>query len=119
MPPLVEFSQDLVASTTYYWRVDETDSNTTHTSFDWSFTTVSGKTANDSPADGAVIPGDDYPFTGEPTHIWTTLDFIPGATAVKHTGYCSENYDDVLLRVQDANLGDPPNPSAPRDGSSK
>ena len=39
------------------------------------------------------------------------LDFIPGPTAVKHTGYCSANYEDVLLRVQDANLGPPPNPS--------
>jgi predicted outer membrane repeat protein len=111
LPPLVEFTQDLIAGTTYYWRVDETDSNTTHTGELWSFTTVSGKADIDYPADGAVIEGEDYPFIGEPTHIWTMLNFNPGPTAVRHTGYCSENYNDVLLRAQDANLGPPPNPT--------
>jgi hypothetical protein len=112
LPPLYNPPADLIASTTYYWRVDETDANMlTHTGPVWSFSTISGKAQCDYPADGAVIEGEDYPFTGEPTHIWTTLDFLPGPTAVKHTAYFSDKWEDVLLRVQDANLGSPPNPT--------
>ncbi|MHC4099086.1 MAG: hypothetical protein ACYSU3_23900, partial [Planctomycetota bacterium] len=62
----------------------------------------------DFPADGAVIDGDE---TGD--NIWTKLIFIPGATAVEHTGYFSDNYDDVANRIEDANLGHPPFGSTP------
>ncbi|NIR67802.1 MAG: hypothetical protein GWO10_29475 [candidate division Zixibacteria bacterium] len=41
-------------------------------------------------------------------NIWTRLIFFPDASAVKHTGYFSDDYSDVAGRVQDANLGEPP-----------
>jgi parallel beta-helix repeat protein len=79
------------------------------------------------PADGAVIPGDIMIHLGN-DYIWTELIFVPGATAVKHTGYFSDDYSKVESRVQDANYGPPPypipgweytffagNPSAPPD----
>ncbi|MHC4642087.1 MAG: hypothetical protein ACYS32_10615, partial [Planctomycetota bacterium] len=69
----------------------------------WDCTTVRGEAQPEFPADGAVIDGS--PLGDD---IYTTLDFIPGATAVKHTGYFSDNYDDVANRIEDANLGNPP-----------
>ncbi|MHC4640174.1 MAG: right-handed parallel beta-helix repeat-containing protein [Planctomycetota bacterium] len=59
--------------------------------------------SNPTPSDGDVIEGS--PLGDD---IYTTLDFIPGATAVKHTGYFSDDYAEVSGRAQDANLGDPP-----------
>jgi len=108
LPPFYEPLSDLITSTTYYWRVDETDSNTMHTGNLWSFTTVSGSARCDSPADGEGIIGDNYPSEPPYTHIWTKLDFLPGPTAVKHTAYFSDVYAEVFNRVQDANLGSPP-----------
>ncbi|MHC4642254.1 MAG: PA14 domain-containing protein, partial [Planctomycetota bacterium] len=102
--PLVDLPVDLIASTTYYWYVAETDSNTTHTpDGTWQFTTVLGEATPDFPPDGAVIPG--APIGDD---LYTTLDFFPGATNVKWTGYFSEDYAEVSGRAQDANLGDPP-----------
>jgi hypothetical protein len=70
---------------------------------------VSGPYAsNPNPADGAVITGEIYV-----DNIWTKLIFVPGATAVKHTGYFSDNYDDVTNRIEDANLGAPPYAAVP------
>ncbi|MHC4546693.1 MAG: hypothetical protein ACYSYL_19620 [Planctomycetota bacterium] len=67
--------------------------------------------SNPDPADGAEIPGLPYPDPPAwPTHIWTMLIFNPGSTAVKHTGYFSEDYSKVYSRHQDANLGEPPYP---------
>ncbi|MHC4641741.1 MAG: DUF1349 domain-containing protein, partial [Planctomycetota bacterium] len=77
--PLVDLPVDLIASTTYYWYVAETDSNVTHTPDEpWSFTTELGEPQPDFPSDGAVIPG--APLGDD---IYTTLDFFPGATNVK------------------------------------
>nr|NIP56296.1 hypothetical protein [Phycisphaerae bacterium]NIR66589.1 hypothetical protein [candidate division Zixibacteria bacterium]NIS49631.1 hypothetical protein [Phycisphaerae bacterium]NIU58938.1 hypothetical protein [Phycisphaerae bacterium]NIW95239.1 hypothetical protein [Phycisphaerae bacterium] len=59
------------------------------------------------PADGTVISGVLYPDHA-PTHIWTKLVFIPGPTAVGHTGYFNEDYSKVESRTEDANLGSPP-----------
>jgi len=71
--------------------------------------------SNPIPADGAVIPGEPYPEPPEPpTHVYTTLFFEPGVTAVKHTGYFSEDYSKVAGRDQDANLGPPPYPHWPQ-----
>jgi hypothetical protein len=58
------------------------------------------------PADGAVIPGEavHYPYD----YIWTRLVFIPGPTAVEHTGYFHEDYSKEESRAEDANLGSPP-----------
>jgi len=64
--------------------------------------------SNPSPADGAVIPGEILL-----DNIWTKLIFVPGATAVEHTGYFSDNYDDVAGRIEDANLGSPPYAAVP------
>ncbi|MHC4694039.1 MAG: PA14 domain-containing protein, partial [Planctomycetota bacterium] len=102
---------DLIASTTYYWYVVETDSNKPHMPMaSWSFTTVRGEAQCDSPFDGAIIDGDIDAGSG---NVWTKLIFIPGPTAVKHTAYFSEDYSKVDGRAQDANLGEPPFPSTP------
>ena len=69
--------------------------------------TVYGQAQPDYPSDGAVISGDEITYLGE-DYIWTKLVFIPDASAVKHTGYFSVDYNDVAGRVQDANLGAPP-----------
>ncbi|MHC4641347.1 MAG: LamG domain-containing protein, partial [Planctomycetota bacterium] len=81
--PLVDLPVDLIASTTYYWYVAETDSNVTHTpDGSWQFSTVRGEARPDFPKDGAVTPG--VPLGDD---IYMTLDFFPGATTVKFTGY--------------------------------
>jgi hypothetical protein len=96
--------EDLVASTTYYWYIVEVDSNMPHKPDEpWSFTTVRGECRPDFPKDGAVIPG--APMGDD---IYTTLDFFPGATNVRWTGYFHYDYDKVDSRAQDANLGHPP-----------
>jgi hypothetical protein len=61
----------------------------------------------DFPKDGDVIPGSQL---GD--DIYTTLDFFPGATTVKWTGYFSKDYAKVSGRAQDANLGPPPYPTS-------
>ena len=115
LPPLYEPLSDLITSTTYYWRVDETGSNTMHTGNLWSFTTVSGSARCDSPADGDAIYGELYPSSPPYTHIWTKLIFDPGPTAVKHTGYFSDDYSKVYDRHEDANLGQPISNQPPWD----
>ena len=102
----------LALNTTYYWRVDQvvrrwkggifflTEINKGDV---WCFTTISGSAEPNFPADGVVIAGD-----RDGSNIWTKLIFIPDASAVKHTGYFSDDYDEVAGRVQDANLGAPP-----------
>ncbi|MBW8041656.1 MAG: hypothetical protein FVQ85_16895 [Planctomycetes bacterium] len=100
----------------YYWRVDEVwgrcpppcDASYYYIGDVWEFTTISGSAEPNFPADGAVIPGDFYPY-----NIYTPLDFIPGPTAVTHTGYFSDDFLDVYNRTQDANLGQPPYPPIP------
>ena len=79
----------------------------------WNCDIVLGEAQVSYPADGAVIVGNNYPPNPPYTHIYTQLDFIPGPTAVKHTGYFSDTYDDVANRIEDANLGEPPYPSIP------
>jgi hypothetical protein len=59
----------------------------------------------DFPADGTVIDGNTVPYDD---FVWTELIFIPGATAVEHTGYFNEDYSKVASRHPDANLGSPP-----------
>ena len=45
------------------------------------------------------------------SNVYLILDYLPGASAVEHTGYFSDDIDDVSNRVEDANLGSPPWPS--------
>ncbi len=106
----------------YYWRVDEIYGcmpppflSVNVGMYDygdvWSFTTAGGEAQCDFPADGAVITGNTE-YSGD-VYIWTKLIFIPGATAVEHTGYFSDDYSKVENRAQDANLGHPPYGSIP------
>jgi len=99
-------------NTKYYWRVDELSGRSCCTLFIgctickgevWSFTTAGGEAQPENPADGALIDGLLFEDV-----IYTTLDFIPGASAVEHTGYFHYDYDKVSSRAEDANLGDPP-----------
>ena len=113
-PPTWDPPGDLVASTTYYWRIDEVNGVLIVPGQMWEFTTIRGEATCGYPPDGFLISGDPYPFPpAAPTHLYTTLVFDEGPTAVKHVGYFSENFDDVLNRVQDANMGPPPYPGTP------
>jgi hypothetical protein len=69
-----------------------------------------GEAQPDYPSDGAMISGEVDFGSG---NIWTELIFIPGATAVEHTGYFNEDYSKVASRHPDANLGPPPFPFPP------
>jgi len=98
---------DLIASTTYYWNIVETDGNSVKHTPDvpWSFTTVRGEDQVFYPANRAMIKGDTCD-----DNICVELKFTPGATTVKHVGYCSDDYSKVAGRDQDANLGPVPYP---------
>jgi hypothetical protein len=114
LPPLYDPTENLIASSTYYWQIVETDAALfVHRGPVWNFTTISGQARVFYPPDGAVIKGDKYPPTGKPTHIYTVLDFIPGPTAVTHIGYFSDDYSKVYSRAQEASLGAPPYSSVP------
>jgi hypothetical protein len=99
---------NLVASTTYYWQIVEVNWPDSWTGPVWSFSTIRGEAQPDFPADGAVIVGSEYGG-----NIYTWLDYIMGPTTVRFTGYCHENYNKVLTRHQDANLGPPPYSTMP------
>ncbi len=78
------FPEGLVPGTTYYWRVDEVDPETTYEGQVWSFL-VPPKTAyNPDPADEGRF------VTQEPTLSWTG-----GFGAKLHTVYFGDNFDDV------------------------
>ncbi|MHC4088347.1 MAG: choice-of-anchor Q domain-containing protein [Planctomycetota bacterium] len=102
---------NLVLNAKYYWRVDGIVVRNPplyiplefYKGDVWCFTIICGEAQADFPADGEVITGE---IAGD--NIWTKLIFIPGPTAVEHTGYFSDNYDDVVNRIEDANLGPPP-----------
>jgi hypothetical protein len=114
---------NLMLSTIYYWRIDEVnDAGPPPGRWPgvlWSFTTIRGEAHTPSPADGAVITGEEieYPPDSGNWYIWTMLIFNPGPTADPdpnlHRAYFSKNRDDVANRVQDANLGPPPYASTP------
>jgi hypothetical protein len=59
--------------------------------------------SNPSPANGSAINGFPYP----PDYIYAVMNFEAGDFAVKHTGYFSDNRNDVVNRIEDANLGQP------------
>jgi len=69
-----------------------------------------GYASDPIPADGEMIDG--YVYPEPPYDIWVMLDFTAGDGAVKHTAYFSDNRDDVVNRVEDANLGQPTDPGA-------
>ncbi|MCK4293042.1 MAG: LamG domain-containing protein, partial [Planctomycetes bacterium] len=59
--------------------------------------------SNPDPDDGSAVPP-----KASGANLCMILKYEPGKGAVSHTGYFSENYDDVLDRVAGANLGEPP-----------
>ena len=109
---------NLIASTTYYWQIIETDANLLPWPGPvWNFSTVRGEAFNPIPADGDVIAGIEYPSGSGLLH--TTLDFSEGPTTIVvdadyQTGYFSDDYSKVYNRDQDANLGPLPYPPATR-----
>ncbi len=107
-PPTWDPAGDLVASTTYYWRIDEVNGPRIVTGELWEFSTVRGEAQPSYPIDGSMIIGD---VTSG--FIWTKLAFIPGATGVTFKGYFSDDYSKVESRHPDANLGPPPYASVP------
>lgn len=83
--PGYPYPDGLVPGTTYYWRIDELESDGTVNRGDvWSFT-IPPKTAfNPDPADGAEF-----------VDVDVELAWMPGFGAVLHTVYFGDNYDDV------------------------
>jgi hypothetical protein len=78
---------NLLAETTYYWRVDEVndaDPNSPWKGQVWSFTLAPQTASGPSPIDGAMF-----------VNPATTLSWAPGLNAESHTVYIGENFDDV------------------------
>jgi hypothetical protein len=100
----------MIGGTTYYWRIDEVGLGGTTTGDVWRFTTAwgEGQARFPMPSDGESIDG--YTYLED---IYAMLQFQPAAGAVKHTAYFSDNRDDVVNRVEDANIGQPPFPQYP------
>jgi hypothetical protein len=67
-----------------------------------------GRAYDPSPGDGEETDGFTYL-----DNIYEILEFTAGDNAVKHTGYFSDNEQDVIDRVEDANIGQPPYPQYP------
>ena len=105
LPPLYDPPADLVASTTYYWQIVEVNGPNEYPGPVWSFRTIPGEAQCDYPEDGAMIPGDIPPE--EPGILYTELIFIPGPTAVRHTGYFSKVRDEVANRAEVAKIPTP------------
>ncbi len=85
--PGYPYPDGLVPGTTYYWRVDElqTDGTTVHKGTVWSFA-VPARTARDpKPADGEQFV--------DPANL--TLTWTPGFRAKLHTVYFGEDFDVV------------------------
>ncbi|MBA7606112.1 hypothetical protein ES703_13251 [subsurface metagenome] len=94
---------DLIASTTYYWYITEVNDVNEYPGPVWSFSTISGQAHTPSPPHESVIDGSE-----DAGYIYAELCFAPGPTATKRTGFFSESYNDILNRVEDANMGHSP-----------
>ena len=81
------YPDGLVPGTTYYWRVDEIQSDGTpiHTGSVWSFSIPARTAANPKPADGAQLV--------DPNNL--ALSWTAGFGAKLHTVYFGENFDTV------------------------
>jgi hypothetical protein len=79
--------EDLIAETTYFWRIDAVDDTNPDSPWKgniWSFTLATQKATEPSPTEGAKFV--------DPT---TTLSWAPGLNAQSHTVYIGDNLDDV------------------------
>ena len=85
--PGFPYPDGLVPGTTYYWRIDEiqTDGTTVHRGSIWSFTIPSKTAKNPDPADGAEFV--------DPNTL--TLSWTEGFGAKLHTVYLGDDFDDV------------------------
>ena len=84
--PGFPYPNGLVPGTTYYWRVDEVQTDgTVHTGPVWSFAILAKTAGNPSPADGAESVGPDS----------VTLSWAAGFGAKLHTVYFGDDYDQV------------------------
>jgi hypothetical protein len=81
------YPEGLVPGTTYYWRIDEvqTDGTTVHRGSIWSFSIPSKIAKNPDPADGAEFV--------DPNTL--TLSWTLGFGAKLHTVYLGDDFDDV------------------------
>jgi hypothetical protein len=78
---------DLIAETTYYWRIDAVDDANPDSPWKgniWSFTIATQKATEPSPTEGAMF-----------VNPATTLSWEPGLNAQSHTVYISDNFDDA------------------------
>ena len=78
---------DLIAETTYYWRIDAVNDVNPDSPWKgqiWSFTLAPQVASAPSPTDGAMFV--------KPS---TTLSWAPGLNAESHTVYIGDNFDDV------------------------
>jgi hypothetical protein len=78
---------DLIAETTYYWRIDAVDDANPDSPWKgqiWSFTLAPQTASDPSPTEGAMFV--------KPT---TTLSWAPGLNSQSHTVYIGDNLDDV------------------------
>ncbi|MFH1718402.1 MAG: fibronectin type III domain-containing protein, partial [Planctomycetota bacterium] len=84
--PGFPYPDGLVPGTTYYWRIDEveTDGTTIHKGNVWSFSIPPKKAYNPDPADGA-----------EAVALNATLKWTGGFGAKLHTVYFGDSFDDV------------------------
>jgi len=84
--PGFPYPDGLIPGTTYYWRVDEveTDGVTKYTGSVWSFTIPSKTAYNPSPPDGAQYVATD-----------ATLSWTAGFGSKLHTVYFGDDFDDI------------------------
>jgi len=85
--PGFPYPDGLVPGTTYYWRVDElqTDGATVHKGIVWSFSIPARIATNPNPSDGAEFVDPTAP----------ALSWTPGFGSKLHTVYLGEDYDEV------------------------
>ncbi len=81
----------LELGTSYYWRIDEFDGNTTYKGDVWSFRIKSSLFTTDPnlaydpwPSDGAIHKD-----------TWAVISWLPGRHAASHNLYFGDNFDDV------------------------
>jgi hypothetical protein len=95
------YPDGLIPGTTYYWRVDEVDSENTYKGNVWSFMVAPKKAFNPDPIDGAEL-----------VELDVALHWASGFGAKLHTVFFGESYDNVNNAVKGVSVGqttyDPP-----------